>query len=179
MEAGTGRAQQAILACDPSKPGLYVVMVKWLPGGMSRPHFHPNDRFITVLKGTLGWPGTKFDPNNTVPMPAASFVTHFGSSVTTMAPRMKDRIAAHREGPATSTPRKRIAGHRTENRNATLNTLCHLPRFDALDFTGPLQVLSRVPQSATHIAAKSKRRAQRLRGRLVPTPLLRTGRPST
>jgi quercetin dioxygenase-like cupin family protein len=49
---GSGRNQQAILAGDPSKPGLYVVMVKWLPGGMSRPHFHPNDRFITVLKGT-------------------------------------------------------------------------------------------------------------------------------
>ena len=32
---GSGRAQQAILAGDPSKPGIYVVMVKWLPGGMS------------------------------------------------------------------------------------------------------------------------------------------------
>jgi quercetin dioxygenase-like cupin family protein len=49
---GSGRAQQAILAGDPAKPGLYVAMVKWLPGGVSRPHFHPNDRFITVLKGT-------------------------------------------------------------------------------------------------------------------------------
>jgi hypothetical protein len=38
---GSGRAQQAIPAGDPSKPGIYVVMVKWLPGGMSRPHFHP------------------------------------------------------------------------------------------------------------------------------------------
>src|SRR5579862_9768642 len=49
---GTGRNQQAVLAGDPSKPGLYVVMLRWLPGGMSRPHFHPNDRFIQVLKGT-------------------------------------------------------------------------------------------------------------------------------
>ncbi|MBL6616939.1 MAG: hypothetical protein ISP45_23195, partial [Reyranella sp.] len=31
---GSGRNQQAVLAGDPSKPGLYVVMVKWLPGGM-------------------------------------------------------------------------------------------------------------------------------------------------
>ena len=46
----SARSQQAVLAGDPSKPGLYVVMTKWLPGGMSHPHFHPNDRFITVLK---------------------------------------------------------------------------------------------------------------------------------
>jgi hypothetical protein len=48
----------------------------------SRPHFHPNDRFITVLKG-VWWvgSGTKFEPNNTVPMPAGAFVTHFGKQV--------------------------------------------------------------------------------------------------
>jgi quercetin dioxygenase-like cupin family protein len=34
-----------------------MVLTKWLPGHMSRPHFHPNDRFITVLKGTW-WVGT-------------------------------------------------------------------------------------------------------------------------
>ena len=44
--------QQAVLLGDPSKPGLYIVMLRWLPGHMSRPHFHPNDRFITVLSGT-------------------------------------------------------------------------------------------------------------------------------
>src|SRR4029450_11377487 len=66
-EQGSGRKQQAILGGDAARPGLYVVMVKWLPGGMSRPHFHPNDRFITVLKGTW-WvgTGTKFDACNKV-----------------------------------------------------------------------------------------------------------------
>ena len=34
-------SQQAILASDPATPDLYVVMVKWLPDNMSRPHFHP------------------------------------------------------------------------------------------------------------------------------------------
>jgi quercetin dioxygenase-like cupin family protein len=74
--------QQAVLVGDPSKPGMYVVMTKWLPGNMSRPHFHPNDRFITVLKGTW-WvgTGTKYDPDSTVPMPAGTFVTHFGKQV--------------------------------------------------------------------------------------------------
>ena len=33
---------------DPSKPGLYVVLNRWLKGNhFSRPHSHPNDRFIT------------------------------------------------------------------------------------------------------------------------------------
>jgi hypothetical protein len=53
----------AVLAGDPSKPGLYVVMAKWLAGNhFSHPHFHPHDRFITVLKGTW-WVGSgkKFD----------------------------------------------------------------------------------------------------------------------
>ncbi len=79
---GSGRAQQAVLAGGPSKPGLYVVMVKWRPGGMSRPHFHPNDRFITLLEGTW-WvgTGTRFDPDNTVAMPAGIFVTHLGKQV--------------------------------------------------------------------------------------------------
>ena len=73
---------QAILHGDPTKPGLYIVVNRFKPGNMSRPHFHPNDRFITVLKGT--WyvgTGTKFDPNNTVGVPAGGFVTHFGKQV--------------------------------------------------------------------------------------------------
>ena len=45
--------QNAVLAGDPTKEGLYVVMTKWLAGNhFSHPHFHPHDRFITVLKGT-------------------------------------------------------------------------------------------------------------------------------
>ena len=53
-EAGTN--ETAVLAGDPEKPGIYVEMLKWLPGNMSRPHWHPNNRYITVLKGTW-WVG--------------------------------------------------------------------------------------------------------------------------
>lgn len=75
-------ASQAVLAGDPSKPGLYVVLVKWHPGHMSRPHFHPNDRFITVISGTW-WVGSgkTYDPDSTYPVPAGSFVTHYGNQV--------------------------------------------------------------------------------------------------
>src|SRR5437667_8889083 len=63
-------ARSAVVHGDPSQPGLYIVLVEWTPGHMSRPHWHPNDRFITVLSGTW-WvgTGTKFDPESTVPMP--------------------------------------------------------------------------------------------------------------
>lgn len=75
-------AQQAVLVGDPAKEGLYVVLTKWLPHHNSRPHFHPNDRFITVISGTW-WVGTgaNYDPDGMKPMPAGSFVTHFGTQV--------------------------------------------------------------------------------------------------
>ena len=71
--------QNAILYGDPTKPGLYIVLTKWMPHNMSRPHSHPNDRYITVISGTW-WvgTGTKYDPESTFPIPAGSFVTHFG-----------------------------------------------------------------------------------------------------
>ncbi len=61
----------------------YVYLNKFAPGSFSRPHFHENDRYITVLKGTW-WVGTgsDFDPdNNTVPLPVGSFVVHTGGEV--------------------------------------------------------------------------------------------------
>ena len=77
-------AQSAVVVGDPTKHGFYMVYNKWTKGNhFSRPHFHPKDRFITVVKGTW-WvaTGSKFDPaTETVPMPAGSFVTHFANQV--------------------------------------------------------------------------------------------------
>jgi quercetin dioxygenase-like cupin family protein len=59
---------------DPSKPGLYAYILKLGPNVWSKPHFHDNDRFVTVLEGTL-WVGTgKFDTQRTVPLKPGSFV---------------------------------------------------------------------------------------------------------
>jgi len=99
-------AQQAVLMGDPTKPGMYVVLVKWYPHNFSHPHTHPNDRYAMVLSGTW-WvgSGTKFDPDATVPMPAGSYVVdlakqpHFDGA--------KDEPAIIEivgEGPATMTP---------------------------------------------------------------------------
>jgi quercetin dioxygenase-like cupin family protein len=77
-----GTNEQAILFGDPSKPGPYVIQLRWLPGNMSRPHFHSTDRFFVVLEGTwwLGT-GTKFDPDSTVGVKAGTYVYHKAGEV--------------------------------------------------------------------------------------------------
>jgi len=96
----------AVLVGDPTKPGFYAVMTKWHGGHMSRPHFHPNDRYITVLSGT--WyvgTGSKYDPDSTKPIPAGSFVTHFGKQIHYDGSKQGDAVLLIMgQGPATSTP---------------------------------------------------------------------------
>ena len=101
-----GTNESAVLFGDPSKPGPYVVRVKWLPGNMSRPHFHPNDRFFAVLSGTW-WMGTgeKFDPESTVPAPAGSYVIHYGGKIHYDGAKNEETIIqVWGMGPATATP---------------------------------------------------------------------------
>ena len=91
---------------DPGKAGPYAVLVKWPPHQMSRPHFHPYDRYITVVSGTW-WVGTGkvYDPDHTTPMPAGSIVTHFAGQP--HYDGAKDEaviIEIVGEGPATTTP---------------------------------------------------------------------------
>ncbi len=73
---------QAIVYGDPSKPVMYVIRVKFAPGVMSPPHFHPEQRFVQVLKGTW-WTGAgpKWDRDATAPVPAGSFATHFPNKI--------------------------------------------------------------------------------------------------
>jgi len=66
-------AQSAVVVGDPGKPGFYMAYNKWTKGNhFSHPHFHPNDRYIVVLKGTW-WVGSgpKFDPEHGTIPPAA------------------------------------------------------------------------------------------------------------
>ena len=67
----------AVIQGDPSKPGIYVIRAKFSPGAMTRPHWHPEDRFVTVLQGTW-WAGEgdTFDPDKTTPLKAGSFMMH-------------------------------------------------------------------------------------------------------
>jgi hypothetical protein len=46
---------------------------------MTRPHWHPEDRYVTVLQGT--WytgEGDSFEPDKTTPLKAGSFMFHPG-----------------------------------------------------------------------------------------------------
>jgi hypothetical protein len=82
------------------------VRIKWLPGNMSRPHYHENDRFFVVLSGTW-WMGTgeKFDPNNTVAAPAGSYVIHRAKGIHYDGAKDEETIIqVWGMGPATSIP---------------------------------------------------------------------------
>ena len=101
-----GQSATAILAGDPSKPGIYVELTKWHAGHMSRPHYHPNDRYIYVISGTW-WvgTGTKYDPDSTKPMPPGSYVLHTAKGVHYDGAKDADCvIEIVGMGPATSTP---------------------------------------------------------------------------
>ena len=101
-----GGAESAVLVGDPAKPGLYVVLQKWLPHNNSRPHFHQNDRFITVISGTW-WvnTGPKYDLDGMKPVPAGSFVTHPGKQIHYDGAKDEETVLyIVGMGPATSTP---------------------------------------------------------------------------
>jgi hypothetical protein len=99
-------AETAVLVGDPSKPGLYVVLQKWLPHNNSRPHFHPNDRYITVISGTW-WvnTGPNYDPAGFKPVPAGSFVVHSAKEIHYDGAKDEECVLQIvGMGPATSTP---------------------------------------------------------------------------
>ena len=77
--AGAGM-QSVVIAGDPDKPGIYVVRNLFPPGVMTRPHFHNQDRYVTVIKGTwwtaVGADGDIYNPDKTVPLPVGSFMKH-------------------------------------------------------------------------------------------------------
>ena len=65
----------------------------------------PTTAYIVVLQGTW-WVGSgpKFDPANTTPMPAGSFVTHFGKQVHWDGAKDEEAVLLIMgEGPATAT----------------------------------------------------------------------------
>jgi quercetin dioxygenase-like cupin family protein len=66
-----------VLAGNPREAGIYVIRAKFAPHTMSKPHSHPEARYVTVLKGTW-WAGVgeKFDPDSTTPVPAGGFAVH-------------------------------------------------------------------------------------------------------
>ncbi|MGE4658113.1 MAG: cupin domain-containing protein [Gammaproteobacteria bacterium] len=76
VERASGTAY-VVLTGDPQSEGLYIQRNRFPPGAFSRPHYHDQDRFITVITGT--WYtgiGADFDPENTVPIGPGSYMKH-------------------------------------------------------------------------------------------------------
>ena len=61
-----------------SEPGIYVQRITFAAGSGTRPHFHDQARYITVIKGTwwvaLGPDAATYDPDEMIPMKAGSFL---------------------------------------------------------------------------------------------------------
>jgi quercetin dioxygenase-like cupin family protein len=76
-EGNTLGVETAVVEGDPSKPGFYQTINHFPKGVMSRPHYHPDERYIIVLRGT--WytdEGEVFRPNQTVPLKPGDFMRH-------------------------------------------------------------------------------------------------------
>lgn len=75
--SGPGSTSVSVLEGDSTKPGVYVMRIKFPPNLFSRPHTHKEDRHIVVLKGTwyMG-KGPDFDVSKAIAVPAGSYVKH-------------------------------------------------------------------------------------------------------
>jgi quercetin dioxygenase-like cupin family protein len=74
--------ESTVMYGNPAGPGPYIVRVRFAPGAMSPPHFHPEERHVVVLKGTW-WVGSgpRWDRDATTPLPAGSFAVHYAGKI--------------------------------------------------------------------------------------------------
>jgi hypothetical protein len=76
-EGNTLGVETAVVEGDPSKPGYYLTINHFPAGVMSRPHYHPDERYVIVLRGT--WhtdEGETFRPKETTPLKPGDFMRH-------------------------------------------------------------------------------------------------------
>ena len=68
--------QRVTLVGDEQKPGMYVYRVRFPANFKAQPHFHPDERVVTVMSGTLymGY-GEQFDESAMKALPAGSIWT--------------------------------------------------------------------------------------------------------
>lgn len=63
---------------DPSKAGMYVTRARFMPGQGTHPHYHDQDRYITVIKGTwwvsLGAESDVYNPEKMTAVKPGSFI---------------------------------------------------------------------------------------------------------
>lgn len=71
-----------IISGDPAGSGPYVIINKVEKGNFNRPHSHPRERKIYVIKGTW-WVGTGnvVDPARSQPMGPGETIPHYANAV--------------------------------------------------------------------------------------------------
>lgn len=66
-----------VLEGDPQSEGLYIQRIRFPAGMFTRPHYHDQDRFVTVISGTwytrIGSDGSRDDM---VPLSPGSYMKH-------------------------------------------------------------------------------------------------------
>jgi len=74
--SGNAGTQTVVLKGDPTKPGLYSMLLRVGPNTKIEAHAHPDDRVATVISGTwyFGY-GAKFDEKALKMLPPGSFYT--------------------------------------------------------------------------------------------------------
>ena len=77
-----GGSEFVYLHGDSQSEGIYVMRNKFPPGSFSAPHYHDQDRFITVISGV--WytgTGPSGDREDTVPLGPGSYMMHPAGAV--------------------------------------------------------------------------------------------------
>jgi uncharacterized RmlC-like cupin family protein len=74
--SGVSGTQTVVLKGDPTKPGLYTLLLRVGPNTKIEAHAHPDDRVATVISGTwyFGY-GKRFTESALKALPAGSFYT--------------------------------------------------------------------------------------------------------
>jgi uncharacterized RmlC-like cupin family protein len=74
--SGASGIQTVTLKGDPTKPGLYTLLLRVGPNTKIEAHAHPDDRVATVVSGSwyFGY-GRQFDEKALKPLPPGSFYT--------------------------------------------------------------------------------------------------------
>jgi len=67
----------AVLAGNPGTPGIYVIRVRFGPGVTTSPHYHDQDRHVTVVSGVWGFGmGESGNCADTIPLKAGAYAMH-------------------------------------------------------------------------------------------------------
>lgn len=78
----SNQLQQKVIYGDPSKEGLYILRARFPAGVTSVPHFHSQDRFVSVIEGTwYAGNDASHDINRTTEIPAGGFMIHPAGAV--------------------------------------------------------------------------------------------------